>query len=104
MRRILLAWLCVPHAAIADELSLSDVSDARNYVLRSATCSEISALFDVPEPNEPVMPQDFTVGLLFASTLIEGVAQGRAVPYGELLVSWAEFCAENPKVHWREFE
>ncbi len=104
MRLTLCFLLLFPYSAMADDLSLKEIREARNYVLRSANCAEIGGLFGIPADESSSMSDEFTTGLLFASTYIEGVAKGRGVSYGTLLVEWAAYCADHPDSFWLEFE
>ncbi|MFP7674581.1 hypothetical protein ACG74X_14620 [Marivita sp. S0852] len=103
MRSLIVVCLLLPHLAMAQTLSLDSVRDARNYVLDTATCTDIGALFTVPAEDAADMSDEFSVGLLFAATYIQGLAKGGPDNYSALLIRLSEFCSENPDAHWLGF-
>lgn len=102
MRFAVLFFMFVSTAASAQTLSLSDVRDARSWVLEDATCSEVSALFVDPSATLDITEKQ-SVSLLFFTTYLQALSEERDVPYGELLLEVGDFCEANPTSTWLAF-
>jgi hypothetical protein len=104
LRLGILAFSLLPDIALAEAMTLTDVLEARQWVLEDAICSDVISLFSTSSDVADSIQNELSVGLLFASTLIQGVAMERGVSYGTLLVDWGNFCAANPETDWLDFQ
>lgn len=103
MRVLAIAFSFLPGLGMADTVTMSHVLDAQNWVFAEARCSDVISLFTTPKEFVEDVPEDISMRLLFASTVIRGVAMGRGVSYGEFALEWGAFCVENPDSGWLTF-
>lgn len=103
MRFLAIAVSFLPGLAMAETVTLTDVITAETWVLEDARCSDVIPLFTTPTEAVGDVAEDVSIRLLFASTLMQGAALARDVPYGTLVFEWGAFCTENPDSDWLEF-
>lgn len=82
---------------------MKDILGVKDYVLAEATCTEIGSLFTVPAEDAANLSDEFSVGLLFVTSYLEGISHALGEPYGAQLVKLSAFCTENPDSHWADF-
>jgi hypothetical protein len=103
MRFLAIAISFLPGLAMAQSLSVMDVINAETWVLEDARCADVVPLFTTPAEDVANVSEEDSTRLLFASTLMQGVAMARGVSYGALVLEWGTFCTENPDRNWLDY-